>query len=88
MHAGEASNCSTQRAYGDKSPAATGETIMPAEIQNEKCTPAGRLPIYVRAGPSFSRQPLFIFVGDTAKKQGLSCYALLLPRWMLNSVYA
>ena len=42
MHAGEASNDSDQRAYGAKFSAASGETTMPAGIQNEKCTPAWR----------------------------------------------
>ena len=40
MHAGEAKNGSDQRAHEDKFLAASGETTMPAEIQNEKCTPA------------------------------------------------
>ena len=38
--------------------AAIVETPKPAEKQNEKCTPAGSLPIYAGAGQSFSRQPL------------------------------
>ncbi|MBC8544523.1 hypothetical protein [Bianquea renquensis] len=42
MHAGGAKNGCNQRAYGGKFHAATVETTMPAEIQNEKCTPAGR----------------------------------------------
>ena len=40
MHAGEAKNATGQRAHEDIFSAATGETILPAEIQNEKCTPA------------------------------------------------
>ena len=39
MHAGEASNGSTQRALGDKFYAPTGEAIMPAGKLNKKCTP-------------------------------------------------
>ena len=39
MHAGMANNGSDQRAHGTKFSAASGETIMPAGIQNEKCTP-------------------------------------------------
>ena len=42
MHAGGAKNGCNQRAYGGKFHAATVETTMPAEIQNEKCTPAWR----------------------------------------------
>ncbi|MBC8544377.1 hypothetical protein [Bianquea renquensis] len=40
MHAGEVKNASGQRAHEDIFSAATGETILPAEIQNDKCTPA------------------------------------------------
>ncbi|MBC8543547.1 hypothetical protein [Bianquea renquensis] len=40
MHAGEVS--SGRRAHGGKFLAASGETIMPAGILNEKCTPAWR----------------------------------------------
>ena len=40
MHAGMANNGSDQRAHGAKFPAASGETTIPAGIQNEKCTPA------------------------------------------------
>ncbi|MBC8544380.1 hypothetical protein [Bianquea renquensis] len=42
MHAGVAKNDSRQRAHGNIFSAATGETILPAEIQNDKCTPAWR----------------------------------------------
>ncbi|MFR5071633.1 MAG: hypothetical protein ACLTDS_05575 [Bianqueaceae bacterium] len=42
MHAGEANNSIGQRAHEDKFHAATGETTIPAEIQNKKCTPARR----------------------------------------------
>ena len=40
MHAGEVKNASGQRAHEDIFSAATGETILPAEKQNDKCTPA------------------------------------------------
>ncbi|MFQ9798670.1 MAG: hypothetical protein ACLR23_06690 [Clostridia bacterium] len=40
MHAGVAKNDSRQRAYGDIFHAITVETILPAEKQNDKCTPA------------------------------------------------
>ncbi|MFQ9802078.1 MAG: hypothetical protein ACLR23_27820 [Clostridia bacterium] len=40
MHAGEANNGSDRRAHGAKFPAASAKTIIPAGIQNEKCTPA------------------------------------------------
>ncbi|MBC8543551.1 hypothetical protein [Bianquea renquensis] len=40
MHAGEVSNGNGRRAHGGKFPAASGETTMPAGIQNGKCTPA------------------------------------------------
>ncbi|MFQ9798669.1 MAG: hypothetical protein ACLR23_06685 [Clostridia bacterium] len=42
MHAGVAKNDSGQRAYGNIFHAANFETILPAEKQNEKCTPAWR----------------------------------------------
>ena len=42
MHAGKAKNGSGQRAKGGKFLAATVETTMPAEKQNEKYTPARR----------------------------------------------
>ena len=42
MHAGKMKNDSRQRAHGNIFSAATGETILPAEIQNDKCTPARR----------------------------------------------
>ncbi|MBC8544378.1 hypothetical protein [Bianquea renquensis] len=40
MHAGEVKNDTGQRAHGDIFHAATVETILPAEKQNDKCTPA------------------------------------------------
>ena len=40
MHAGKAKNDTGQRAHEDIFHAANFETILPAEIQNEKCTPA------------------------------------------------
>ena len=40
MHASEMKNATSQRAHEDLFSAATGETTEPAEIQNEKCTPA------------------------------------------------
>ncbi|MBC8544486.1 hypothetical protein [Bianquea renquensis] len=42
MHVGEANNGDGQRAHGGKFSAATVETIRPAEIQNEICTPVRR----------------------------------------------
>ena len=42
MHAGEANNGSDRRAHGAKFPAASAKTIIPAGIQNEKCTPVRR----------------------------------------------
>ena len=42
MHAGEANNGSGRRAHGAKFSVASGETTVPAGIQNEKCTPAWR----------------------------------------------
>ncbi|MFR2465539.1 MAG: hypothetical protein ACLTA1_07150 [Clostridia bacterium] len=42
MHAGVAKNDSRQRAHGDIFHAITVETILPAEKQNDKCTPAWR----------------------------------------------
>ncbi|MBC8544485.1 hypothetical protein [Bianquea renquensis] len=42
MHAGEANNGCGQRALGGKFSAATVETIRPAEIQDEICTPVRR----------------------------------------------
>ena len=38
MHAGEMMNATGQRAHEDIFSTATGETILPAEIQNDKCT--------------------------------------------------
>ena len=40
MHAGKVKNATGQRAHEDIFSAATVETILPAEKQNEKCTPA------------------------------------------------
>ena len=40
MHAGKVKNASDQRAHGNIFSAATVETILPAEKQNDKCTPA------------------------------------------------
>ena len=42
MHAGEARNSRDQRAHAAKFLAATVKTTMPAEKQDEKCTPARR----------------------------------------------
>ncbi|MFQ9802077.1 MAG: hypothetical protein ACLR23_27815 [Clostridia bacterium] len=42
MHAGKVRNGSGRRAHGAKFSAASGETTMPAGIQNEKCTPVRR----------------------------------------------
>ncbi|MBC8544376.1 hypothetical protein [Bianquea renquensis] len=42
MHAGKMKNDSGQRAHGGIFPAASFETILPAEKQNNKCTPAWR----------------------------------------------
>ncbi|MFQ9801349.1 MAG: hypothetical protein ACLR23_23340 [Clostridia bacterium] len=39
MHAGETSNCSTQRALGRKFSSHSAETTMPAGKLNKKCTP-------------------------------------------------
>ncbi|MFQ9802072.1 MAG: hypothetical protein ACLR23_27790 [Clostridia bacterium] len=42
MHAGMANNGNGRRAHGAKFSAASAKTIMPAGIQNEKCTPVRR----------------------------------------------
>ena len=42
MHAGEAKNGSDQRAHGDIFYVPNGETIMPAGIRDEICTPVRR----------------------------------------------
>ena len=42
MHAGKMKNGSDQRAHGDIFYVPNGETIMPAGIRDEKCTPVRR----------------------------------------------